>query len=799
MDVRYGFNGLRSRKSRAAIHLAQPSMIRLLIAIALLSLMVGATLLASGLRSGGLVMSIGVLAFMVWQWIEGDLKRLGGSALGNSTSVLDLSQVLDPYVLGRLPKKYSLSDVLIACSGSWQHVFFANRFGISPEDIIMQVDLASMHDFWQAAHRLAIERQSHVIDSGMLFVAAIQTIPGIDQWLASKRLSTADIVSGLDWQYHLKHTIDSYRNRDNFYGIGRDWNFGYTPLLSQFGHNITQEVENGGFIHRDTTAHRNVVDQMLKILHDTSRQNVVLVGDVGSGKSTTVYAFARRLLRDTKLPDTIRYHQIFNLSAPSLIANSRQPGQLEQTVIRIINEAQRAKNIILFFDEAYGFFSNEQSSADMSNLLLPVLEGGRMRLIFSMTPKQWQEVTRRNETLGGLFNAIVVKEPDERDTMRIMEDQILLLESQHRVIYSFFALKEALRLGQRYIHEIAFPGKGIRLLEMAATHHDRGVVTAQSVQQAIEQTKGVKVSDANRTETDILLKLEDRLHERVINQTKAVAAIANALRRARSGVGNPNRPVGTFMFLGPTGVGKTELSKALAAIYFGGEGHLVRVDMNEYTRSDDIQRFIRPGGSSGMGLVEQMRRQPYSVVLLDEIEKAHPDVINLLLQMLDEGKMKDSDEKEIFFRDAIIIATSNAGADEIRQRINQGQAVETMTEILTDQLINDGVFSPEFLNRFDEIVVFRPLSPEELSQVVDLLLAEVNITLAAKHVRVSVTDAAKQWLVKNGYDPKLGARPLRRVVQRTVENVVATQLLNGQLVAGGSVTLDVHDLESATK
>jgi ATP-dependent Clp protease ATP-binding subunit ClpC len=335
----------------------------------------------------------------------------------------------------------------------------------------------------------------------------------------------------------------------------------------------------------------------------------------------------------------------------------------------------------------------------------------------------------------------------------------------------------------------------MRLLEMSAGHSEGGLVTSQSVQTAIEQSLGVKVaSSAGTDERQKLLQLEDMIHSRMINQSRAVSVVSDALRRARAGVRNESRPIGTFLFLGPTGVGKTELAKSLADVYFGGEDHLVRIDLNEYVREEDVARLIADGSSGPGSLTAQVMRQPISVVLLDEIEKAHTKVLTTLLQMLDEGVLRDINGKEVSFRDSIVIATTNAGADMIRQAISAGVEAETIESKLIDELIRTGQFRPEFLNRFDETVVFRPLNETELLQVVDLIIAGINKTLSNQQIKVVVDDGLRTELVHRGYDPQLGARPLRRVVQRTVESAIAKRMLNGSVRAGDTVTMTLADL-----
>ena len=300
----------------------------------------------------------------------------------------------------------------------------------------------------------------------------------------------------------------------------------------------------------------------------------------------------------------------------------------------------------------------------------------------------------------------------------------------------------------------------------------------------------------NDDEREKLLNLEDLIHKRMINQTRAVGVISDALRRARAGVRNQNRPIGTFLFLGPTGVGKTELAKALADVYFGGEERMIRLDLNEYVRPEDVTRLIADGADDPSSLTAQAMKQPFSVVLLDEMEKAHPQVLTTLLQLLDEGILRDIKNREVSFRDTIVIATSNAGADRIREYIERGYKLEQFEKQFIDELINTNQFRPEFLNRFDEIVTFRPLDKPELVQVIDLILAGINKQMALQKIVVDVQEDAKLLLVDRGYDPRLGARPMRRVVQRAVENTVAKQMLSGSVLPGSTITITLEQVQS---
>jgi ATP-dependent Clp protease ATP-binding subunit ClpC len=371
----------------------------------------------------------------------------------------------------------------------------------------------------------------------------------------------------------------------------------------------------------------------------------------------------------------------------------------------------------------------------------------------------------------------------------------LQLERKKGVFFTFQSLTTAYRLSERYVHDTAQPGSSFRLLTAAADYTKDRLIESKTVETALSETLGIKIGVADDAEEkDTLLNLESLLHQQVIGQDAAVVAVANALRRARAGVRNQTRPVGAFLFLGPTGVGKTELAKAIAAAYYGGADKLVRVDMNQFVTAETVADLTADPADNPTSLTAQVMKSPFAVVLLDEIEKAHPTVLAALLQMLDEGIMRDSKSREIDFRDCIIIATSNAGADVIREHIASGARLEDFRDEFVNQLIDSKQFLPEFLNRFDEIIVFAPLSKQDLEQVVQLLVAGVNQTLEPQKIRVELTPEALVKLVSIGYDPRLGARPLRRIVQKTIENQVATAVISGATNSGDTISITAEQI-----
>jgi len=767
---------------------------RLLPVLAALLAVGGAALLAVGQPVGWLVASLAAIPFMYKEWYEYDLRHLPSSK--NPKTIDDL---LSSDILGQLPKNPSPRHIAMAVGRVSSGQFFGARLGVTPsflQDIAAE-DPAGTPAVWKEAFALRESLGGGHITGSILAVAIVRAFPDYQSLIAHMKIDDDDLVHGVRWQQHLRELIDQHQRPRRTGGIARDWSFGYIPLLTRFGQNISEQMSRGGMLSAKLEAHTQALDQMIETFGTAGRQNVALVGGEGVGKTTIVHAFAERLLdASSKLPETLKFRQVFILDSSSLIASAPGRGELESLIMQVLNEAYSAKNIIICLDNAQLFFEEGVGSVDLTNVLLPILEAGRLRLILTMDEQRFLKIGQRNPGLVNALNRISVGEATEEETLAAMQDQLITTEYQRKVTYMFQALKESYRLSQRYVHDLSMPGRAIKLMETAAGYAENGLVTMNSVQKAIEQTMDIKVGVASgQDEREKLLNLESLIHERMINQVRAVNVVSDALRRARAGVRNENRPIGTFLFLGPTGVGKTELAKALADVYFGGEDRMIRLDLNEYVRSEDVARLIADGADDPTSLTAQAMKQPFSVVLLDEIEKAHPNVLTTLLQLLDEGILRDIKNREVSFRDAIVIATSNAGADRIREYIERGYQVEQFEQQFIDELINSNQFRPEFLNRFDEIVTFRPLNKEELVQVIDLILAGINKTLALQKVKVDVAQDAKLYLVDKGYDPRLGARPMRRVVQRAVENTIAKQMLAGTVNPGSTITITLDQVK----
>ena len=599
-------------------------------------------------------------------------------------------------------------------------------------------------------------------------------------------------------------------------------------ILEKLGTNLTEQARDG--LLDPVIGREKEIQDTAEILSRRTKNNAILVGDAGVGKTAVVEGLAQAIVAG-KVPETIQDKEIYSIDLSSLEAGTQYRGSFEENIKQLVEEVKAAGNIILFFDEIHqilgtGATGGEDGGKGLADIIKPALSRGELSVIGATTQDEYRNTILKNAALARRFNDVVINEPTAADTLRILQGVKKLYEKHHHVVLPDDVLKAAVDYSIQYIPQRTLPDKAIDLIDMTAAHlaaknsqtdvetldqrlkkleaakeaaikaedftkaadikksieetkqkiketdqKEKITATIDDVAQSVERLTGIPVSDMGANDIERLKNLDKRLKSKVIGQDEAVEMVARAIRRNRAGFSEGDQPIGSFLFVGPTGVGKTELAKQLALDMFGNENAIIRLDMSEYADRTAVSKLI--GTSAGYvgyednanTLTERVRRNPYSIVLLDEIEKAHPQVLTLLLQVMDDGRLTDGQGNVINFKNTIIIATSNAGFG------NEALSGDKQR----DQSLMDKLapfFRPEFLNRFNGIVEFSHLTKQDLSQIVDLMLADVQKTLAKKSIKLEVTKAAKDWLMEQGYDEAMGARPLRRVIEQQIRDKV---------------------------
>ncbi|NIL78161.1 ATP-dependent Clp protease ATP-binding subunit [Rhodococcus sp. B10] len=694
------------------------------------------------------------------------------------------------------------------------------------------------------AHHIAQSLGSTYIDPEHLFLAF-----AADQDHIAGRLLASEGITPEGLQTALKGgTVEPASNSE-------------TPTLDKFGVDLTERARQGGV--DPVIGRTDEIQQTIEILSRRTKNNPVLVGEAGVGKTAVVEGLAQRIV-DGDVPERLQGKRIVQLDLSSMVAGTRYRGDFEERLTKVIDEISAHKDeLVVFVDEVHtiaGAGGGADGAMDAGNILKPKLARGELHIVGATTLDEYRTNIEKDPALERRFQPVTVPEPSVDDAKAILTGLRSRYEEHHGVRYTDDAIAAAVDLSDRYIGDRFLPDKAIDLIDQAGarkqltrpvvdsaaiekqlaalevekeqviaredyerasqirdevstlqgrlngTVADAPDVTAEDIADVVSRATGIPASQMTQEEKERLRRLEAELHERVVGQDEAVKAIARAVRRSRTGMSNPDRPVGSFLFLGPTGVGKTELAKALAASLFGDEKKMLRLDMSEFGERHTVSRLVgAPPGYIGYGeagqLTEQVRRNPYSVVLLDEIEKAHPDVFDTLLQVLDDGRLTDGQGRTVNFRNTVVIMTSNLGSDIISSK-SGGLGFTTGEQ--DEKPLRDRVMGrlresmrPEFLNRIDEIVVFRKLDTEQLHRITDLMLEESRERLSAKGIEITFSDSAVDWLARNGHQPEFGARPLRRSIQRALDDRIADLLLDDILTEGGTVSVDVADDELA--
>ena len=652
-------------------------------------------------------------------------------------------------------------------------------------------------------------------------------------------------------------------NQNNPSGQNDDKENASANELEQFGRDLTAAAKNGEL--DPVIGRESEIDRIIQILSRRTKNNPVLIGEPGVGKSAVVEGLAQRIV-EGNIPELLKGKRVFTLDMAGMLAGTKYRGEFEDRLKNVMKQLKADGNTILFIDEIHTIVGAgaAEGAIDAANILKPALARGELQCVGATTISEYRKYFEKDAALERRFQPVNVGEPTSEETIEILKGLRDKYEAHHRVSITDEALKAAVEFSIRYITDRYLPDKAIDLIDEAASkvhiqsyiappdmkeleeklkelehekaeaisnqnfekaasirdeenkikaemeemrtkwenkkNSENGVVGEEEIADIVSSWTRIPVKKLTEDESERLLKLEDTLHKRVIGQEEAVIAVSKAIRRARAGLKDPKRPIGSFLFLGPTGVGKTELCKALGEALFGDEDAVIRIDMSEYMEKFSVSRMIGSppgyvGHDEGGQLTDKVRQKPYSIVLLDEVEKAHPDIFNILLQIMDDGRLTDSKGRTIDFRNTVLVMTSNAGAQNFAKSktMGFGSAMDDNTYERTKERIMEElkrIFRPEFLNRIDETIVFHQLEQEQTRKIVDLMLDQVAKRLNERDIKITASDSAKDYLAQVGFDPEYGARPLRRAIQRLVEDNLSEEILAGNIAIGDDVLID---------
>jgi len=661
----------------------------------------------------------------------------------------------------------------------------------------LEEKLNSFQATFLEALKIAENKGHQRIELGDALSALAKTDLTFRRILVENNLKAEDIENLTLWLENIEEKIKQrkrfweYENLAKRGTLAKNWTAGYTITLDRYSFDLTDSIRKKGL---EFIGHKEAIELMERTLALGEINNVLLVGEPGSGKRSMIYALAQKSLLGKSLPE-LNYKRVVELDMPALLAQLESSEEVESVLDKIFQEVLSAGNIILLIDEFHNYIGQgaRPGVIDISGIISPYLRLSQFQIITITTYEGLHRYIEKNSSILSLFEKVEVSGISKKETLTLLEYLTFTLEKKHKVFISYPVLSQIISLTDRYFPSFPFPEKAIDVLDAAAVYvaslRKEKKVLPKHIARIITEKTEIPVGEIASEEKEALLNLEDLIHQRIINQEEAVREVSTALRRARSEITIRKGPMGCFLFLGPTGVGKTETSKALAENYFGSEDKMIRLDMSEFQDIKDIPRLIGSEKETGL-LTSLVRESPFSLILLDEIEKAHPNILNLFLQVLDEGHLTDGFGRKINFKNTIIIATSNAGYQVILKAIKEKTNWSMIKQELLDFLFQNGIFRPEFINRFDAMVVFQPLSKENLLDIAELMLSGLKKNLEEKGIGFVITRELKEKIVELGYNPTFGAREMRRVIQDKIENVLAEALLSGELKRGQKIGID---------
>jgi len=646
----------------------------------------------------------------------------------------------------------------------------------------------------QEALQVCLKRNHNIIGVEEIFTALAKTDEFFKKVLVDFDLKPEDVENLTLWLDSAKDLSERFRKYWTYENLlrqgslGKNFASGYTITLDKYSYDWTKAV--AGWRYREIIGHKKEIEQTEVILAKSKLANVLIVGDTGTGRKSLIEAIAQKCFLGNSLPE-LNNKRVVELDPVLLAARIVDSEKLEAVLDQIFSEVVAAGNVILVIDDFENYVGlqgkEKAGTFDMSGIISKYLPIPQFQFVAVASYEGLHKNIEREPAILEMFDKVEVSEVTELEAINILQSAALELEYKYKILVLYPSIREIVNLTARYMPSLAFPKKALDVLDQVVVYIQKlkeKVVLPHHVAELISKKTDIPVGKIESKEKEVLLNLEKLIHDRIINQQEAVNQISIAMRRARAGIASKTRPMGTFLFLGPTGVGKTETAKALAQIYFGSEKKIIRLDMSEFQAISDIQRLIgavSPVEVQGL-LTTPVRESPFSLVLLDEIEKAHPNILNLFLQVLDEGQITDGYGRKTVFTNTIIIATSNAAADLIFKEVDSGQQIEK--DKLLNAIFDRNIFRPEFVNRFDATVIFHPLTKDNLMQIAQLSLRSLQKGLKEKDIEFIITEDLKEKIVELSYKPEFGAREMRRVIQDKVENAIATALLSDKIKKG---------------
>ena len=677
--------------------------------------------------------------------------------------------------------------------------YLLNKLELNSKEFIekitsIKLDLAKLD---KAAYDFAKEQGTRYVELEHILLGVFSLVPKLDVVLSIFDAKFDQFISTVKWIVVEREIVAKMFVWQEDYelpkmsGIGKGMTGRVTPFLDSVSQDLTKMAQTGKI--DEVKGHKKITEEVIDLL-SSSNANVLLVGPPGCGKTSIIMGIARKIVKGEITEDTIRYKRIVNIDTSSLLAGTKTAGDISEKIKKLMEELKSSGDIILFFDEIHNFVSGAttEEGSTIFSLLEPHLMSSSIQFIGATNLANYRKYIEPNGSFSRIFHLVEVPPTSKEETMEIIEDFARNIEREKNIVVSYPALEEILVLSSKLIHERVFPDKAIDVLNRTiAEMKNKKYITRDDIRDEISSLTSVPVSSLSEDETQKLLSIEESLKKRVLGQDHALSLIAKALQRARVGIRDEKKPIASFLFVGTTGVGKTETAKALAAEFFGDAKAMIRLDMSEYQQQDSISKLIgEPNGTSKGVLTEAVRTRPFALILLDEIEKAYSSVLLTFLQVLDDGRLTDSSGMTVDFTNTIIIATSNIGTRSIQRVMGAGGSVDEMSDAALKDVREH--YAPEFLNRFNGLIVFNPLTKEIVTKITDLMLNRVRKVADAKGVKLSFKSELIEELVSRGYNPEWGARPMARVIEDTVESYLALKLLSKEIKMGDEIELGME-------